>query len=50
MKGVDVEEVDRSKQFVAVASNSEMEKIYKGFVPKSTKKATNWTVKMFNQW
>ena len=30
MKGVDVEEVDRSKQFVAAASNIEMEKDLQG--------------------
>ena len=41
--------VTQSKWFV-VASEEEMEQISKGFVPKNTKKTTNWAVKVFEQW
>ena len=49
MKGIDGKEVTQSKRFVAV-SEEEMEQICKGFVPKNTKKATSWAVKVFEQW
>lgn len=39
-----------SKRFVAPTSSVEMEKICKGFVPKNTQKATNWAVRVFEEW
>ena len=39
--------VTGSKQFVSLTSSVEMEKICKGFVPKSTEKATKWVVRVF---
>ena len=49
VKGTEGKEVTQSKHFVA-ASEEEMEKICKGFVPKNTRKVTNWAVKVFEQW
>ena len=39
-----------SKRFVALSSSVEMETICKGFVPKNTKKATNWSSRVFEEW
>ena len=49
MKGTEGKEVTQSKWFV-VASKEEMEQICKGFVRKNTWKATNWAVKVIDQW
>ena len=32
------------------SSSVEMETVYKGFVPKNTKKATNWSSRVFEEW
>ena len=42
--------VTGSKRFVSSTSSVEMDKICKGFVPKNTEKATNWAVRVFEQW
>ena len=42
--------VTGSKRFVSPTSSVEMDKICKGFVPKNTEKATNWVVRVFEQW
>ena len=39
-----------SKRFVVPSSSVEMETICKCFVPKNTKKATNWSSRVFEEW
>ena len=46
-KGKSGKKVTGSKQFVSLTSSVEMEKIYKGFVPKNMEKATKWVVRVF---
>ena len=38
------------RKFVAPSSSVEMETICKCFVPKNTKKATNWSSRVFEEW
>ena len=49
-KGKGGKKVTGSKRFVSPTSSVEMDKICKGFVPKNTEKATNWAVRVFEQW
>ena len=49
-KGKGGKKVTGSKQFVSPTSSVKMDKICKGFVPKETEKATNWAVRVFEQW
>ena len=42
--------VTGSNRFVSPTSSVEIDKICKGFVPKNTEKATNWAVRVFEQW
>ena len=50
VKGKGGKKVTGSKWFVSPTSSVEMDKICKGFVPKNTEKATNWAVRVFEQW
>ena len=50
IKGPDRKDIVWSKQFVVPTSKEEMNKMYKGFMPGNTNKATKLAVKVFEQW